>query len=69
MNELPKVTFPINFKIIERYQWKDPGPMAKTKCATYKRIYFNVGRNNNFKIITWQGKMLLCLKLQLYTFD
>ena len=69
MNELPKGTFPINFKIIERYQWKDPGPMAKTKCATYKHIYCNVGRNKNFKIITCHGIFLLCLKLQIYTFN
>ena len=38
--ELSKGKFPINFKIIDQYQQKYPGLMAKFKTGKYKSGYF-----------------------------
>ena len=39
INELPYGAFPINFKLIDFYQWEEPLPSEKLKCAKYKRVF------------------------------
>ena len=38
--ELYEGKFPINFKIIDQYQWKDPSLYAKLKTGKYKSYFF-----------------------------
>ena len=57
IDKLPESIFPINFKIIDRYQWKDPSLMAQLKTGKYKRSYFCAESNNNFNLITCEDKI------------
>ena len=58
--ELPEVTFPIFFNIIDCYLWKDLILTDKPKCATYKQISFLGGRNNIVNPMTWKDTFLFC---------
>ena len=38
--ELPEGTVPINFKLIEKYQWTEPSLLAKYKELFTKKVLF-----------------------------
>ena len=57
--ELPEVIFPINLKLIDQYQQKDPTLKAKYKMATYKNVYFRGGSNVNINLITCEDKTFI----------
>ena len=41
IEEIPEDSFPINLKLIDRYQWKDPSLMAKCNKFIYKTGSFS----------------------------
>ena len=45
IGEVPVGTFPLTFKIIDLYQWKDPGVEVELKCAKYQTGSFPGNRN------------------------
>ena len=50
--ELPGGFFPINLKIIDQHQQKDPSLMAKYTTGTYQKGYFCVESNIKLNLIT-----------------
>ena len=40
IEEIPEGTFPINLKLIAKYQWTEPSLMAKYEYGTYHQGYF-----------------------------
>ena len=50
--ELHEGGFPINLKLIDQYQRKEPGLMAKYNMGMYQTGYFRGGSNINPSLIT-----------------
>ena len=59
-----KLCFLQMFKIIDHYQRKDPGIMAKFKTGKYRCGSFHRGSNNNINLVTCENflNILLILK-------
>ena len=46
IEEIPEVTFPTNFKLIDQYHQEDPSIIAKLKCEKYQTGNVFKGWNN-----------------------
>ena len=55
IDEIPDVTFPLSFKIIDRYQQEDPLLFGKINSSSYQKGYFRRGRNS-IKLVTYKIK-------------
>ena len=64
--ELPEVTFPMNLKLIQRYQWEEPIIKDKYKNGTYHKVYFCGGSNNDIKLIMCKDNIFILSKLKSY---
>ena len=58
MEEIPEGTFPINFKLTQRYQRSEPSLMAKYKNSTYHTDYFCGGINDDISLIMCKVKKI-----------
>ena len=52
IEEVPEGTFPIDLKLIQKYQWSEPIMIAKYKTSKYHKGSFNGGINIDLKLIT-----------------
>ena len=52
IEEIPEVYFPINLKLIQRYQRSEPSITDKYKDGTYHKSSFCGGNNTYLKLIT-----------------
>ena len=57
---------PINFKLINYYQWKYPSLLAKYKMGMYHKYYFCGGINIYLNLIPCEDKIFITLILQSY---
>ena len=57
--ELSEGTFPINLKVIQRYQRVAPSLIDKNKYGTYHKGYFCGGSNNYLNLITCEDKIVI----------
>ena len=62
--EIPQGKFPINIKLIEQYQQKNPRLLAKYKEGTYKNGSVCGESNVNHIIIMCKDKILIFSALQ-----
>ena len=58
IKELPEGTFPINLKLIQKYQREEPSIIAKYKDGTYHKGYFCGGSNIDLNLITCKDKII-----------
>ena len=65
IEELPEGNFPLSFKLIGRYQRKDPIPTKKITRAEYKKGYFR-GSRNTIKSVTFKDKIVIMQLIQKY---
>ena len=66
IEEIPEGTFPINLKLIHKYQRLGPSITAKYKDGTHHKGSFCGGSNSDIKIITFKDKIVIPLILQSY---
>ena len=59
-------TFPINFKLIEKHQQKDPILVEKYKEGAYQKVSFRGGININLNLIICEDKIVIPSILQSY---
>ena len=57
--ELPEVNFPINQKLIQKYQRAEPRITAKYKNSTYHKGSFLGGSKIYFNLITCKDKIVI----------
>ena len=65
IKELPEVNFPINLKLIKKYQRSEPSIIAKNKNGTYHKGYFRGGMKDDVKLITYKDNIFILSKLQI----
>ena len=69
INDIEKVhegTFPINSKLIQKYQRSEPSIIDKYKYGTYHKGSFRVGSNINLKLIMCEDEIVILSKIQSY---
>ena len=66
IEEVPEVTFPINSKLIKKYQREEPSIIAKYKDGTYHVRYFCGGSNIDLNLITCKDEIFILPILQSY---
>ena len=64
--ELPDGLFPINLKLIQKYQRLEPSILAKYKIGTYQQSPFCGGINIDISLITCKDKIVIPSKIQSY---
>ena len=64
IEEIPEGTFPINLKLIQKYQRPEHSITAKYKDGTYHKESFCGGINIDLKLITCKDKIFIPLILQ-----
>ena len=52
IKELPEVTFPINLKLIPKYQWEELIIIAKYKYGKYHKGTYHGGSNIDLNLTT-----------------
>ena len=57
--EVLESNFPINLKLIKKYQQKDPSLLAKYKEDTYQKGYFLGGSNVNRNLIMCEDNIVI----------
>ena len=57
--EITEGTFPINLKLIQKYQGTEPSIKAKYKDGTYHTSSFRGGSNIDFNLITCKNKIVI----------
>ena len=67
--ELPEDIFPINFKIIDQYQWKDPSLKDKYEMGKYQKGSFRRVGNINISLITCDDEIFIPSILQNYVLN
>ena len=68
IEELSDRTFPIYFKLIDRYQRGNPILTEKLTCAEYQTGYFFSGQNT-VKLVTYKDKLVIPQLLQKYPME
>ena len=68
IEELAECSFPINLKLIQKYQWTEPSIKAKYKYGTYHKGSFSEFSNIDLKLITCKDKNCIPSKLQSYVY-
>ena len=58
IEELPEGTFPINLKLIPKYQRTEPSIIAKYKTGKYHKGSFREGSNIDLNLIKLQSSVL-----------
>ena len=66
IKEIPECSFPINLKLIQKYQRIEPSLMDTYKDGTYHNCSFRRGSNDNFSLITCNDKIVILSILQSY---
>ena len=66
VGELPESIFPINIKLIQKYQRQETIIIAKYKDSTYHKCYFYGGGNIVLNLITCKDNIFIPSKLQSY---
>ena len=64
--EAPEGIFPINLKLIDQYQRKDPILLDKCKMGTYHKGSFRGGSNIHINLIMCEDKIVILSILQSY---
>ena len=57
--ELPGFNFPINLKLIQKYQRLEPSIIAKYKNGKYHKGYFRGGSNVDINLITCEDMIII----------
>ena len=65
IKELSEGTFPLSFKILDRYQQEEPILTGKLKCAGYKKGSSCRGQNT-IKLVTFNNKIVIPQLLHRY---
>ena len=63
IEELPEGTFPINLKLIQKYQRMEPSIKSKYKDGTYHKVSFHGGNNIEINLITCEDNIVIPSKL------
>ena len=66
MKEIPEGTFPINLKLIQRYQRLKPSIRAKYKDGAYHKGSLCGGNNGDLNLKPCKDKIVIPSKLQSY---
>ena len=66
IEEIPEGTFPINLKLIQKYQRLELIIIAKYKYSMYHKDSFRGGINSDINLITCKDKIVILSKLQSY---
>ena len=66
IEELPEGNFPINLKLIQQYQRKEPRIRAKYKTGMYHKGSFCGGGNIYINLITCKDNIFILSILQSY---
>ena len=66
IKEMPEGNFPINLKLITKYQRTEPSLMAKYEDGTHHKGFFGGGINIDLSLITCKDKIVIPSKLQSY---
>ena len=66
IEELPEDTFPINPKLIKKYQRQEPSIIAKYKNSIYHKGYFRGGSNIDLSLIMCKDNIVIPSILQSY---
>ena len=66
IEEIPEGTFPINLKLIQKYQRSGPIITAKCKYGTYHKGSFRGGSNIGLKLIPYKDHIVIPSILQIY---
>ena len=56
---MPEVAFPINIKMIAKYQWTEPSLMAKYEYGTYHKGSFCGGINIYINLIIFEDNIII----------
>ena len=64
IKEIPEGTFPINLKLIKKYQRLEPTITAKYTICTYQQGSFCGGSYIDLNLITCKDKVIIPSKLQ-----
>ena len=64
--EIPEGNFPINLKLIQKYQREEPSIKDKYKYFTYHKGSCFGGSNINLNLITCKDKIVIMSKLKSY---
>ena len=59
IKELPEGAFPINLKLIQKYQWYEPRIIARYKNGTYNKGSFRGGSNIDINLKTCEDKIVI----------
>ena len=59
IEELPEGNFPINLKLIQKYQRSEPIIIDEYKYGTYHKGYFCGGSNIDIKLIRCEDKIII----------
>ena len=63
---MPGGNFPINLRLVQRYQQMEPSLMSKYEYGAYHKGCFGGGGNNYLSVITCKDKIVIPSKLQTY---
>ena len=66
IEEIPEGDFPINLKLIQKYQRLELSIIAKYKYGLYHKDSFCGGINSDINLITCKDKIVILSKLQSY---
>ena len=66
IEEIPEGDFPINLKLIQKYQRLELSIIAKYKYGMYHKDSFCGGINSDINLITCKDKIVILSKLQSY---
>ena len=66
IKEISVGNFPINLKLIQKYQRSEPILMTKYKNGTYHKGSLCGGSNDDLKIITYKDEIFIPSKIQSY---
>ena len=64
--EIPEGNFPVDLKLIQKYQREEPRITAKYKYGMYHKGYFYGGSNIDLKLITCTDKIIITPIIQSY---
>ena len=57
--EITEGNFPINLKLIQKYQRLEPIIIAKYKNVTYHKVSFCGGSNSNLNLLTCEDNIVI----------
>ena len=69
IKELHEDNFPINLKVIQKYQRSEPSIIAKYKNGAYRKCFFLVDSNTDLKLLICKDKIVIISEIQSYVLN